>query len=265
MPRLNKSWRQQPDGIVPRPMPSPNPRDAESVASFLRGTSEVQSYSKPQYKAIETEYDGYLFRSRLEARWAVFFDAMGIEFDYEPEGFEFDGTRYLPDFYLPKFGVYVEIKPNDRSVVQYIGDGNRWERKCAKFRDCVGKAILICYGDPAENTFQYLFAWDTTDSSGGLYDDRATFKERDGKTYLVTVDTRDSRDVYVTEDFERNDRVLTAWQWLHLDMYEVYRLLRAAASASVDKPFEYAASDKLNNAKRAARQARFEHGEKPRV
>ena len=32
-------------------------------------------------KAIETEYNGYRFRSRLEARWAVFFDALGIEYN----------------------------------------------------------------------------------------------------------------------------------------------------------------------------------------
>lgn len=32
-------------------------------------------------KAIETEYDGHRFRSRLEARWAVFFNAIGHEHD----------------------------------------------------------------------------------------------------------------------------------------------------------------------------------------
>ena len=59
-------------------------------------------------KVIETKYNGFLFRSRLEARWAVFFDSLGIEWSYEPEGFEFkDGTRYLPDFYLPQFNVYI--------------------------------------------------------------------------------------------------------------------------------------------------------------
>ena len=64
-------------------------------------------------KAIETHYNGYRFRSRLEARWAVFFDSYGIEYEYELEGFELgNGLRYLPDFYLPAFNVYVEIKPN---------------------------------------------------------------------------------------------------------------------------------------------------------
>jgi hypothetical protein len=66
-------------------------------------------------KVIETEWNGYKFRSRLEARWAVFFDNVGIEYRYEPEGFDIDGIWYLPDFYLPKHNCWVEIKPSDPS------------------------------------------------------------------------------------------------------------------------------------------------------
>ncbi len=52
-------------------------------------------------KPIQTEYNGYLFRSRLEARWAVFFDACGVDYEYEPEGYKLDsGLMYLPDFLL---------------------------------------------------------------------------------------------------------------------------------------------------------------------
>lgn len=62
-------------------------------------------------KPIETIYRGYRFRSRLEARWAVFFDAMGIEWRYEEQGFELsDGSRYLPDFYLPESNTFFEVK-----------------------------------------------------------------------------------------------------------------------------------------------------------
>lgn len=60
--------------------------------------------------AIETEYRGIRFRSRLEARWAVFFDVAGIEWKYETEGYEVDGHRYLPDFWLPDSKVWVEVK-----------------------------------------------------------------------------------------------------------------------------------------------------------
>jgi hypothetical protein len=52
-------------------------------------------------KAIETQYKGYRFRSRLEARWAVWLDEIGWAWEFEPEGFELaDGERYLPDFLL---------------------------------------------------------------------------------------------------------------------------------------------------------------------
>ena len=66
---------------------------------------------------IQTEYNGYLFRSRLEARWAVFFDACGVEYEYEPEGYHLDnGLLYLPDFLLHGVvgrdagDLYVEVK-----------------------------------------------------------------------------------------------------------------------------------------------------------
>jgi len=53
-------------------------------------------------KPIETHYKGYRFRSRLEARWAVFFDAIGIEWEYEKEGYNLGKMGYyLPDFWLP--------------------------------------------------------------------------------------------------------------------------------------------------------------------
>lgn len=66
-------------------------------------------------KAIETIYNGIRFRSRLEARWAIFMDALGVKWEYEPEGFT-DGTLcYLPDFWLPDLECYLEIKPTTPS------------------------------------------------------------------------------------------------------------------------------------------------------
>ena len=45
-------------------------------------------------RAIETRYKGYRFRSRLEARYAVLFDSLKIEWEYEPEGYVLeDGTE----------------------------------------------------------------------------------------------------------------------------------------------------------------------------
>lgn len=63
-------------------------------------------------KAIDTYYNGYYFRSRTEARWAVFFDVMRIRYEYEKEGFVLPSGKYLPDFWLPNFsaGSFAEVK-----------------------------------------------------------------------------------------------------------------------------------------------------------
>jgi hypothetical protein len=64
-------------------------------------------------KAIETFYGGYRFRSRLEARWSVFFDECGLDWQYEPQGFEITlihkKIKYLPDFWL-ECGQWAEVK-----------------------------------------------------------------------------------------------------------------------------------------------------------
>lgn len=115
-------------------------------------------------KAIETCYAGCRFRSRLEARWAVFFDALGLEWEYEPEGFElpayaFDSVGmverhrsdalksstidlleglaahlaslaakeewYLPDFWLPKGEMWAEVKPKPGGSLEEVDKAMR--------------------------------------------------------------------------------------------------------------------------------------------
>lgn len=92
-------------------------------------------------KAIETHYNGYRFRSRTEARWAVFFDTLEMDWKYENEGYILkDGVRYLPDFWLPDLDLWVEIKgeePSDKD----------WE-KIYKLRVESGKDVLVLIGQP---------------------------------------------------------------------------------------------------------------------
>ena len=77
-------------------------------------------------KAIETEYNSVKYRSKNEARWAVFLDCLGIDFEYEPQGYEMtDGgkkIKYLPDFFIQKQTVfdkdlYLEIKPSSDDII----------------------------------------------------------------------------------------------------------------------------------------------------
>jgi hypothetical protein len=69
-------------------------------------------------RASETHYADYRFRSRLEARWAVLFDTLKVQWVYEKEGFDLVGEWYLPDFWVPYptgqyagAGQWIEIKP----------------------------------------------------------------------------------------------------------------------------------------------------------
>lgn len=90
-------------------------------------------------KNIETLYNGYRFRSRAEARWAVFFDTCGIKYVYEPEGYELsDGTKYLPDFYLPESDSFFEVK----GILS-----KKDKHKIDQFQEEVKRPITIGYAD----------------------------------------------------------------------------------------------------------------------
>ncbi|MBR3236798.1 MAG: hypothetical protein IKF99_00300 [Oscillospiraceae bacterium] len=98
-------------------------------------------------KPITTYYKGYKFRSRLEARWAVFFDACGVKWEYEPEGFDLgDGLYYLPDFLLR--GVQLR---------SYVGD--LWVEVKGQMTEESARKILAFSGvndesdDPDHNEF----------------------------------------------------------------------------------------------------------------
>lgn len=109
-------------------------------------------------RVLPTVYAGKRFRSRLEAKWAFFFDQLRITWEYEPDGFQLqDGTRYLPDFYLPKFsrGVYVEIKPEGDPFL-----------KARKFALEAPRPIWLCDGDPRWRAWAVLHRETLADEYG---------------------------------------------------------------------------------------------------
>lgn len=61
-------------------------------------------------QSIPTVYAGIRFRSKLEADWARAFDAIGVFWEYEKQGYYFGNTFYLPDFFLPHSKQWVEVK-----------------------------------------------------------------------------------------------------------------------------------------------------------
>lgn len=71
-------------------------------------------------KAIPTRYSGCLFRSRLEARWAVFFDYINLRWMYEREGFDLGELGwYLPDFWFTDLRCWGEVKPKRFTEIEF--------------------------------------------------------------------------------------------------------------------------------------------------
>lgn len=97
-------------------------------------------------RAIDTRFAGRLFRSRLEARWAVFFDSFGLRYEYEPEGFTLrGGIKYLPDFYLPQIRMWAEVKPEQM--------GPREIDKCGRLSRTTRRGCLLLEGPPEDRAY----------------------------------------------------------------------------------------------------------------
>ncbi len=62
-------------------------------------------------EAIPSWYAGITFRSKLEADWAATLDQHHIRWEYEPETIDLpSGATYIPDFWLPDHGIWIEVK-----------------------------------------------------------------------------------------------------------------------------------------------------------
>lgn len=121
-------------------------------------------------KAIDTHYNGYKFRSRLEARWAVFFDTLGIKYEYEKEGYNLAGIYYLPDFWLPKQKCWVEVKGQPLNEKEIIKCTKLAEAcKCDVYIHGAVPHIEVGGGFTFENEFR-AFKWSET---SGVWDDEA--------------------------------------------------------------------------------------------
>lgn len=224
-----------------------------------------------QIKAIETIYNGYRFRSRLEARWAVFFDTLGVEYEYEPEGFDLgNGEKYLPDFLLslPEGKSWFEIKHSE------------WEpkesdhRKLAKFIDGVDTLGLanfyLCAGSPYPNDYEFWVKNFELNKDTRRYEVRGIrtdssyffnicplcqtvgIRPYQGKSYGEKW-PEDEGEIWFCEYCDNIDRS-------HPDSVNGY----FHKGHVIARPGVFLDNIKIRMAFLAARQARFEHGETPR-
>lgn len=119
-------------------------------------------------RAIETPYAGHRFRSRLEARWAVFFDSLGLEWDYEPETLNIPRSvsgmsgafGYLPDFWLPELRLWAEVKGEWNAFEQLkMLDIAAWLSGRETGRCGEGSDVLILGSVPREHGHRVNSPW----------------------------------------------------------------------------------------------------------
>lgn len=112
-----------------------------------------------QGRALDTRFKGVQFRSRLEVRWAMFFEAMRIRWEYEPQLFELPSGRYLPDFRLtwPGHSLWAECKPTEDVLTA---------RDKARYHDFgTNRVLLLLEGLPAARAYKNARA---LDQPGGI-------------------------------------------------------------------------------------------------
>jgi hypothetical protein len=136
------------------------------------------------FRAHPTTYGGTQFRSRLEARWAAFFDLAQWRWEYEPS----DDAGWVPDFILVDSGVAVEVKPIEwtettafrdaceRPDLEKVRKSERLEALILGAYPVGSVSIGVFYGkfeDWPPLTFGRLYWRDSThriDLSSGTYD-----------------------------------------------------------------------------------------------
>ena len=214
-----------------------------------------------EIKAIETVYNGYRFRSRLEARWAVFFDAMHIKYEYEPEGFVgWNDVKYLPDFYIPEEKVYIEVKGHDDQLER------DWEKiACAiDFQSTPVSEGLILLGEipnpdkvgwGSVPIFSYLYWNEGVTSSYAAFstnDDKRLDKFRRSQIVFGL----DAIMKSVFPGIRYGDEFSSAYGQMPGNLTTKERWVDADSLIARDY-------SRLKSALKAARSARFEHGEHP--
>ena len=220
-------------------------------------------------KAIETEYNGYRFRSRLEARWTVFFDSVGIKYEYEPEGFEMeDGTRYLPDFYLPDLDLWVEVKgvlsKFDEEKIRGFAVG----KKVALLREIPNPKLEEMFGEIGWNPYGENGKFFGGEIYEGIIEENGDVSEGWDAPYVFCVCPAcgkvgyefDGRGWRVCGEKHKNKNSETQ---TYDDGDGIQKNFRYYMPGRTDDKGYSGGAKIILDAYQKARQARFEHGERP--
>lgn len=173
-----------------------------------------------QIKAIETRYKGYRFRSRAEARWAVFFDTLGLKYVYEPEGFELPCGRYLPDFLLPEIDYWFEVKGQKPTPDEVV--------KCGFLYDATQRPVILAVGPPSPEPqlLRIPLFWVEEDAGADILAPRFVFADdrRNERQFWLLDDENPEAHCLGPDTGRDHDR----WPLIHSATQRGYTAARAA-------------------------------------
>ncbi len=157
-------------------------------------------------KKTMTDYNGELFRTRTEARWAVFFDSLKEEWEREPDDFV---ASFTPSFFLPRLDCYLDIKRREPTAED--------DRRYSEFAILADRPIAIAWNLPfvaREYEGRYgkgyvtdrlqVCCGESTDNGGGLTWIYRSFWaiDKKGKLCLCCNNDRDSRCFWTPSSWE---------------------------------------------------------------
>lgn len=117
---------------------------------------------------IPTMYNGLLYRTRLAAQWALFFDLLGIEYEYDPQCVRIsDNMCGSFDFYVKTLRTYFDARPLFGKFVSHEGEFPMCFESGCDF------ASIIALGSPQDNAMR-ISCYDVNDGSAGCYESLVT-------------------------------------------------------------------------------------------
>ena len=209
---------------------------------------------------IETEYRGYRFRSRLEARWAVAFDHLGVEWKYETEGYHIghEARPYLPDFWLPVLGAWAEVKGDPLRLDQTLMDDAVSLRSGLPGQDPFGEKNMLILGDipPCDEPLAYTH-WMVSRTTYAPCESFCACNDARWSQFTLR-----SFPAAVLLDFRAKGTAVKSPGALIIQIGR--STLRPPEDVVTPERHSFVLADrKVLDAFKAARSARFEHGEKP--
>jgi len=218
-----------------------------------------------EIKNIPTFYDGHKFRSRLEARWAVFFNAAGLRYQYEKEGFSLsNGKWYLPDFYLPDINYWVEVKDSACKQETFVED---MKKVSCMILDKIADNFIILsdipYATMEKNVFWFPAIHRSLRQCSSCECDRVTFLN-----YAKCYREPDERAVYIQDDFYEGVSQKT-YNIFFNEYTKPIQILPTFISPNPDNYDDISVNDSfagdndiVTSAYNKASSSRFEHGER---